>query len=62
MVELPSLKRHLASHLNLTSETFSRILRRMLDAGMIAEAEGNQLQLVDRQRLEEMAEGVFPRL
>jgi CRP/FNR family transcriptional regulator, dissimilatory nitrate respiration regulator len=52
VVELPSLKRHLASHLNLTSETFSRILRRMLDAGMIAEGESNQVQILDRQRLE----------
>jgi CRP/FNR family transcriptional regulator len=62
LVELPSLKRHVASHLNLTSETFSRTLRRLLDAGMIAEAEGSHVQLLDRAGLKKVAEGMFPRL
>ncbi len=61
-IELPSLKRHVASHLNLTSETFSRTFRRLLDARMIAELEGHRVQLLDRARLKKVAEGLFPRL
>jgi len=56
-IELPTLKRHVASHLNLTSETFSRSLRRLIDAGAIAECEGSGIRLVDRKRLEAIAAG-----
>lgn len=61
-VELPSLKRHLASHLNLTSETFSRTLRRLIDAGVIAESDGNRVRIVNREKLRLIAEGLSPRL
>ena len=61
-IELPSLKRHVASHLNLTSETFSRTVRRLLDGGMIAECGRNRLQLLDCAGLQKIADGHFPRL
>jgi CRP/FNR family transcriptional regulator, dissimilatory nitrate respiration regulator len=61
-ITLPSLKRHLASHLDLTSETFSRTLRRMVDSGLVAEVEHGRLRLLDRSSLRRVAEGVFPRL
>ena len=58
LVELPMLKRHLASHLNLTSETFSRCIRRLVNAGIIAQPEANRLQVVDRAKLERVAAGL----
>jgi CRP/FNR family transcriptional regulator len=60
--ELPSLKRHVASHLNLTSEAFSRTLRRLVDAGLICEENGSRIRLVDREGLALVAEGMFPRV
>jgi len=62
MIELPSLKRHLASHLNLTSETFSRTLRRLVDAGVIAERHGNRVEVVERDKLRMIAEGLSPKI
>ncbi len=62
MVKLPGLKRHVASHLNLTSETFSRILSRLIEAGLVIERDKNRVQLVDRSRLRELTEGLFPQV
>ena len=61
-IKLPGLKRHIASHLNLTSETFSRTFRRLIDAGLIAEAKTNKVQLLDRKALRRIAEGKYPKL
>jgi CRP/FNR family transcriptional regulator, dissimilatory nitrate respiration regulator len=59
-VRLPSLKRHVASHLNLTSETFSRTFSRLIEAGLIVELDNNRVRLVDRERLHAISEGAFP--
>lgn len=61
IIELPTLKRHLASHLNLTSETFSRTLRKLVDAGVIEENEGGQVQIMSREKLRMIAEGLSPK-
>jgi CRP/FNR family transcriptional regulator len=61
-VTLPSLKRHVASHLNLTSETFSRTLGRFIEAGLVVELENNRVQIRDRDRLRDVTDGMFPEL
>jgi len=58
LVELPTLKRHVASHLNLTSETLSRTIRRLVEAGLIQEIDANRVRLVHRERLRRVAEGM----
>jgi CRP/FNR family transcriptional regulator, dissimilatory nitrate respiration regulator len=61
-VKLPGLKRHIASHLNLTSETFSRTLSRLIEAGLVVELDTNRVELRDRRRLQAASEGLFPQL
>lgn len=56
IVRLPSFKRHLASHLHLTSETLSRTLRRLDEMGLI-ESDGDQLTVKNLGALSELAEG-----
>ncbi|MCU0958484.1 MAG: Crp/Fnr family transcriptional regulator [Pirellulaceae bacterium] len=61
-VKLPSLKRHVASHLNLTSETFSRTLSRLIEAGLVVEHDKNRVALCDVLKLRAVSEGKYPQL
>ncbi len=56
---LPVLKQDLARHLNLTSETLSRTLRRLTEVGAI-EVEADRLHLTDRALLQRIADGRAP--
>lgn len=62
IVRLPTLRRHLASHLNLTSETFSRTIRRLGEAGLIDPIDAGTIRLLDRDKLRMVADGLFPRI
>lgn len=62
VVKLPGLKRHVASHLNLTSETFSRTLSRLIEGGLVIDLENNRVKLLDRPKLKAVSEGMFPQV
>ena len=61
-VLLPGLKKDLANQLNLTSETFSRTLRRLIDAGIVRPLQGQALQIISREGLQQIRDGCFPLL
>ena len=54
-VELPLAKKDLAAHLAITPETFSRLLRRWQDQGIVG-AQGKKLRLLDTRVLTALAD------
>ncbi|QLF92645.1 Crp/Fnr family transcriptional regulator [Pseudomonas sp. ABC1] len=51
-LELPMARQLIAGHLSIQPETFSRIIRRLIDEGIITQ-QSRTIQVLDRQRLEQ---------
>lgn len=61
-VRLPGRKRDIASHLNMTGESFSRTLRYLREAKLIKEGKGNVLTILSTDGLRAVADDIFPKL
>ncbi|MGD0835038.1 MAG: Crp/Fnr family transcriptional regulator [Polyangia bacterium] len=55
-VGLEGRKKHIASQLNLTSETYSRVLRRLVDAQVVEIVDGRRLRILDKASLQILSE------
>lgn len=53
---LPGLKKDLANHLNLSSETFSRVLRQLIDRGLLETGPNKSLRIKDLEELRRISQ------
>ena len=61
-VRLPGRKRDIASHLNMTSESFSRALRHLRESDLIEERKDSRIAILNPQALRAVAEDLFPEI
>ena len=62
VVRLPGRKRDIASHLNMTGESFSRTLRLLRESELIEERKDGGLSILNLDGLRAVADGLFPEI